>query len=90
MRNSNHSESLQGLTEGLSTVSTAQAQRAKFKSTGWLVISLVPSKEGADVFLGNFKSGILHLVGHNERFQFDLKEQEPMIRMDHGRFDVTD
>ena len=81
---------LQGLTEGQSTVSTAQALRAKFKSTGWLVVSLIPEKEGADILLGNFKLGILHLVGYNERFQFGLKQQRPVVHMDHGRFDVAD
>jgi hypothetical protein len=81
---------LQGLTEGQSNVSTAQALRAKFKSTGWLVVSLIPGKEGADILLGNFKLGILHLVGYNERFQLDLQVQEPVIHMDHQRFDVAD
>ncbi len=90
MKHKELGNALQGLTEGQSTVSTAQALRAKFKSTGWLVISLVPSKEGADVLLGNFKFGILHLVGYNERFQVDLEEQEPVVHMDHGRFDVVD
>lgn len=81
---------LQGLTEGQSNVSTAQALRAKFKSTGWLVVSPIPGKDGADILLGNFKLGILHLVGYNERFQIGLQFQEPVVHMDHGRFDVAD
>jgi hypothetical protein len=90
MKHKELGNALQGLTEGQSTVSTAQALRAKFKSTGWLVTSLIPGKEGADILLGNFKQGILHLVGYNERIGFDLDEQEPTIHMDHGRFDVAD
>ena len=81
---------LQGLTEGNSTVSTTQALRAKFKSTGWIVVNPIPEKEGADILLGNFKFGILHLVSYSERFQVNLTEQEPVLRMDHQRFDVVD
>ncbi|OYT45866.1 hypothetical protein B6U90_02265 [Thermoplasmatales archaeon ex4484_6] len=90
MKHKELGSAMQGLTEGQSTVSTAQALRAKFKSTGWLVVSLVPGKEGADILLGNFKMGILHLVGYNERIQFDLIEREASVRMDHSRFDIAD
>lgn len=90
MKHKELGDALRGLTEGQSTVSTAQALRAKFKSTGWLVVSLIPGTDGADVLLGNFTMGLMHLVGYNERFQFFLKEQEKKIRMDHGRFDVAD
>jgi len=90
MKHKELGNALQGLTEGQSTVSTAQALRAKFKSTGWLVTSLIPGKESADILLGNFKLGILHLVGYNERFQFELVEQEPQIFMDHSRFEIAD
>jgi hypothetical protein len=82
---------LQGLTEGQSTVSTAQALRAKFKSTGWMVIQLIQGSKGADVLLGNFSLGIMSLVGYSERIQVNLEELPPPLpEMDHGRFDVVD
>ncbi|MFO8050601.1 MAG: hypothetical protein R6V01_02740 [Thermoplasmatota archaeon] len=82
---------MQGLTEGESTVSTAQALRAKFKSTGWLVVQMVQSSGGADIMLGNFKMAIMNLVGYNERISIRLEElPEPEKPMEHGRFDVVD
>jgi len=82
---------LQGLTEGQSTVSTAQALRAKFKSTGWMVIQLVQGRKGADVLLGNFSLVIMSLVGYTERIQVPLNEINPPIEhMEHGRFEVVD
>ncbi|MFW3146971.1 MAG: hypothetical protein ACMUIE_09190 [Thermoplasmatota archaeon] len=82
---------LQGLTEGQSTVSTAQALRAKFKSTGWLVVQLIQGSQGADVMLGNFNMAVLSLAGYNERVGFKLTElPQPVRHMEHGRFDVVD
>lgn len=82
---------LQGLTEGQSTVPTVSAIRSKFKAAGWLVVTLIPGKEGADVILGNFDTGIMSLVGQTERFRFDLiKQPPPVVPMDHQRFDVVD
>ncbi|MGA1865830.1 MAG: hypothetical protein ACMUFK_00015 [Thermoplasmatota archaeon] len=65
---------LQGLTGGPSTVSTAHAIRAKFKSTGWMVLQMVPGRHGADVMLGNFRTATIHLVGYTERINFELKD----------------
>ncbi|MGA1848463.1 MAG: hypothetical protein ACMUHB_03895 [Thermoplasmatota archaeon] len=82
---------LQGLTEGQSTVSTAQALRAKFKSTGWMVIQLVQGRKGADVLLGNFSLVIMSLVGYTERIQVPLNEiPPPLEHMEHGKFEVVD
>lgn len=82
---------MQGLTEGESTVSTAQALRAKFRSTGWLVVQIVQGTSGADVMCGNFKMAIMNLVGYNERITLRLNEIPlPEAQMEHGRFDVAD
>ncbi|MGA1872191.1 MAG: hypothetical protein ACMUHY_00840 [Thermoplasmatota archaeon] len=82
---------LQGFTEGQSTVSTAQALRAKFKSTGWMVLQLVQGRQGADIILGNFNMAIMNLVGYTERISIDLQPLAPNYpQMDHGRFDVVD
>jgi len=82
---------LQGLTEGQSTVSTAQALRAKFKSTGWMVLQLVQGRQGADIIQGNFNMAIMNLVGYTERIGIELQELPPTYpQMDHGRFDVVD
>ncbi|MGA1793412.1 MAG: hypothetical protein ACMUHM_05630 [Thermoplasmatota archaeon] len=82
---------LQGLTEGQSTVSTAQALRAKFKSTGWMVLQLVQGRQGADIIQGNFNMAIMNLVGYTERIGIELQEHQPYYpQMDHGRFDVID
>jgi hypothetical protein len=82
---------LQGFTEGQSTVSTAQALRAKFRSTGWMVLQPVQGRQGADVLLGNFNMAIMNLVGYSERITIDLEElPAPGPEMDHGRFDVVD
>jgi hypothetical protein len=81
---------LQGFTEGQSTVSTAQALRAKFRSTGWMVLQPVQGRQGADVLLGNFNMAIMNLVGYSERIRVDLEELPPPgPKMDHGRFDVA-
>jgi hypothetical protein len=82
---------LQGFTEGQSTVSTAHALRAKFRSTGWMVLQPVQSRQGADVLLGNFNMAIMNLVGYTERIGIELEELPPPgPNMDHGRFDVVD
>ncbi len=82
---------LQGMTEGQSTVPTVTAIRSKFKAAGWLVVTLIPGKEGADIILGNFNIGIMSLVGQTERFGFELTRQPPPeVPMDHQQFDVVD
>ncbi|MBN1539653.1 MAG: hypothetical protein JW939_05865 [Candidatus Thermoplasmatota archaeon] len=65
---------LQGLTGGQSTVTTAHALRAKFRSTGWMVLQMVPGRHGADVMLGNFKKATIHLVGYTERIDLELRD----------------
>ncbi len=79
---------LQGLTEGQSTVSTAQALRAKFKSTGWVVVNLTGGAEGVDIMYGNFNQMIMHLVGYKESFQVTLKNiPRPLPNIEAGVFD---
>ncbi len=81
---------LQGLTEGQTTVPTVTAIRSKFKAAGWLVVTLIPEKEGADIILGNFSAGIMSLAGQTERFGFELtKQRPPEVPMDHQQFDVV-
>ncbi|MBN1391154.1 MAG: hypothetical protein JXA22_10985 [Candidatus Thermoplasmatota archaeon] len=74
MRYKQLGNALQGLVGGQSTVSTAQALGAKFRSTGWMVFQMVQGNKGADVVLGNFKMAIMNVVGYSETINFELNE----------------
>ena len=79
---------LKGFTEGKSVVPTAQAVRAKFRATGWLVAQLIADKEEPQVDRGNFRITLLNLVGYRNRFGVNLKyipKREPP--MEHQQFD---
>ena len=79
---------LKGFTEGKSVVPTAQAVRARFRATGWLVAQLIADKEEPQVDRGNFNMALLNLVGYKQRFTVDLRyfpKKEPP--MEHQRFD---